>query len=136
MERVIPLFIERILRGQPITLYGPEKVLDFTYVDDCVAGIAAGIGALTEGRVRGEVINLASGRGQSLVDLVRFIEAATGRKADVTTEPTRAGEISRYVADLAKARQLLGYDPKVNLEEGIRRSIAWWREHPATRGLF
>jgi UDP-glucose 4-epimerase len=128
MERVIPLFIRRIANGEPITVYGPEKVLDFTYVDDCVAGVAAGMDALLAGRVEGEVFNLASGRGQSLLDLVRFIEQATGRQARLTTEPARPGEITRYVADLSKSRQLLGYEPKVTLEEGIRRTITWWRE--------
>ncbi len=128
MERVIPLFIRRVLDGRPITLFGPEKTLDFTYVDDCVAGIAAGVEALVSGRIRGEVINLAAGRGQTLLDLVKFIERATGRKARMTTKPTREGEITRYVADLTKARRLLGYQPRVPLEEGIRRSLAWWRD--------
>jgi UDP-glucose 4-epimerase len=134
MERVIPLFIDRILKGTPITLYGPEKVLDFTYVDDCVAGIVAGVEALLEGRVNGEVFNLASGGGRTLLDLVRYIEATTGRKANMTTEPARPGEIMRYVADLSRARELLGYKPGVDLEEGVRRTIQWWRERGQGEG--
>src|SRR5207248_2781638 len=57
MERVIPLFIRRIARDEPITIYGPEKVLDFTYVDDCVDGIVRGIEALASGRVSNQTIN-------------------------------------------------------------------------------
>lgn len=128
MERVIPLFIRRILDGEPITLYGSQKMLDFTYVDDCVRGIVAGIEALLDGRVNGEVVNLAAGKGQTLLDLVRFIEQATGCRASMRARPVRHGEITRYVADLSKARALLNYQPKTYLEEGIRRSLDWWRE--------
>jgi UDP-glucose 4-epimerase len=135
MERVIPLFIDRILKGAPITLYGPDKVLDFTYVDDCVAGIVAGVEALLERRISGEVLNLASGRGQTLLELVGFIETGTGRKANMTMDRARAGEIKRYVADLSRARELLGYEPRVDLEEGIRRTLTWWRENGYGEGL-
>ncbi len=128
MERVIPLFIRRILDGEPITIFGPEKTLDFTYVDDCVRGIVAGIEALLDGRINGQVINLAAGKGQTLLEMVRFIEQATGCKARMRTRPARHGEITRYVADLSKAKELLNYQPGVYLEEGIRRSLDWWRE--------
>ena len=128
MERVIPLFISRILAGKPITVFGPEKTLDFTYVDDCVAGLTAGIDALLAGDVDGQVLNLASGHGSSLVDLVRYIEEATGKQANMTVEPTRSGEVTHYVADISKARRLLGYDPKVILRDGIHRTVAAWKE--------
>ena len=65
MIRVIPLFTHRILRGEPITVFGGnDKVLDFTYVDDCVEGIVRGITGLADGSVRNETINLAYGAGQ------------------------------------------------------------------------
>src|SRR3954453_24167128 len=68
MSRVLPLFIHRMSRGEPITVYGgEEKVLDFTYVDDCVDGIARGINALAGDRVTNETINLAYGPGNTLV---------------------------------------------------------------------
>jgi UDP-glucose 4-epimerase len=129
MERVVPLFIDRILRGKPITVFGPEKTLDFTYVDDCVAGVTAGLEALVAGKVSGQVINLAAGRGQTLLELVSFIEKATGKSARVTTKPSRVGEVTHYVADISKAKSLLGYRPKVPLADGIRRTIQWWKQH-------
>ena len=62
MERVLPLFMHQLLRGTPITVYGgDEKVLDFTYIDDCVDGIVRGVERLADGRVRNETINLAYG---------------------------------------------------------------------------
>ncbi len=130
LERVIPLFIERIERGQPIVVYGKEKVLDFTYVDDCVAGTVAGIDALVQRRVVGQTINLAHGQGNTLVDVVNLIALTLHKEPDVRYEPTRPGEVARYVADITKARSLLGYEPQVPLTRGLPRGIEWaksWR---------
>lgn len=127
MERVVPLFIRRIADDQPIVVYGRHKVLDFTHIDDCVTGIVAGIDALTAGRVRNETINLATGRGYTLEDLVNMIGMAVARNPRVTYEPSRAGEVTRYVADIAKARHLLGYDPQTLLSAGLLKSIDWHR---------
>lgn len=128
MERVIPLFIDRILHDQPITVYGREKVLDFTYVDDACSGVLAGIDALLEGRVTNQTINLAFGQGWTLVDLVNLIALGLQKEPKVTYEPARAGEVTRYVADISRARELLGYEPQVPLSAGIPRTLAWWRE--------
>jgi nucleoside-diphosphate-sugar epimerase len=127
MERVIPLFVDRIARGEPIVVYGKEKVLDFTYVDDCVAGTVAGIDALVQGRVVGQTINLAQGQGNSLVDVVNIIALALAKKAAVTYEPSRSGEVTRYVADIGKARSLLGYEPHMPLTGGLVKAIEWSR---------
>lgn len=125
MERVMPLFMREIAAGREVTVFGREKVLDFTYVDDCVAGVRAGIEALYGGRLQNETINLAAGRGHSLVDLARFIGEGLGVEPRIRIEPTRPGEISRYVADISKARRLLGYEPTTHLAEGVRKAIAW-----------
>lgn len=105
MERVIALFVRRIAAGEPITVFRPGKMLDFD-----------------------ETVNLAYGQGNTLTDLVNLIELAVGRDAVVTNESSQAGEVTRYVADIGKARRLLGYDPQVPLSTGIRRYIAWCRE--------
>lgn len=128
MERVIPLFVRRIAAGEPITVFGPGKMLDFTFVDDCVSGVQAGVEALVEGKVRNETVNLAYGQGNTLTDLVNLIEMAVGRDAVARHETAQAGEVTRYVADISKARRLLGYEPKVPLSTGIRRYVAWCRE--------
>ena len=128
MERVIPLFIDRIAREQPIVVFGRNKVLDFTYVDDCIAGVLAGVDALVGRRVTDQTINLAFGHGSTLVDVVNLASLALGREAKVTYEPSRPGEVTRYVADIAKARELLGYEPKTPLSGGIGLAIKWQRE--------
>jgi len=129
MDRVLPLFIRKIHRDEPITVYGKEKVLDFTYIDDCINGIRHGIDALVSGRVVNHTINLANGEGRTLVDAVNIISLALGRTPKVTYEPARPGEVTRYVADITKARQLLDYQPQTPLTAGIPKSIEWAREH-------
>lgn len=134
MERVIPLFIQRMRAGLPVTVFGQEKTLDFTYVDDCVDGIVAGIERLSVGRVRNETINLAYGQGNTLVRMAEYIAAALGVPGQIEVEPSkRVGEVTRYIADISKAAELLGYAPQVSLEEGIRRAVAWAAEWKAQR---
>ena len=129
MVRVIPLFIHRITHDEPITVFGGnDKVLDFTYVDDCVDGIVRGISALAEGRVRNETVNLAYGEGNTLVRVAELIGEATGKEPDITLAPPLLGEVTRYVADIGRARTLLGWEPAVPLDEGVARSVAWYEE--------
>jgi UDP-glucose 4-epimerase len=130
MVRVIPLFIHSMLRGEPITIYGGrDKTLDFTYVDDCVDGIARGIGALAAGRVVNQTINLAYGQGNTLVHCAERIAEELDVDPQMTLAPSLLGEVTHYVADLSKARELLDYAPQVPLDEGIARAVAWFREH-------
>src|SRR5437867_7804807 len=121
MVRVLPLFIHTMLRDEPVTVFGQEKTLDFTYVDDCIEGITRGVEALAEGRVVNETINLAYGQGNSLVHAAELVAAELGVEPKIALAPSLLGEVTHYVADLSKARQLLDYEPKVPLEAGIRR---------------
>ncbi len=128
MERVIPLFVRRIAAGQPITVYGREKMLDFTFVDDCTDGVIRGIDALVAGRVQNKTVNLAYGHGSTLVDVVNIISLALGKAPNVTYESSRPGEVTRYVADISKARELLGYEPQTPISAGLPIEIQWQRE--------
>ncbi|MBT5875936.1 MAG: NAD-dependent epimerase/dehydratase family protein [Candidatus Latescibacteria bacterium] len=125
MERVIPLFTDLISKGQEITVYGREKTLDFTYVDDCVAGIRLGIDKLLSGEVQNQTINLAYGKGNTLVEVAEFIGKALQMEPMMNFQPSRPGEVTRYVADIGKAVSLLGYHPKTPLHQGIPRAIEW-----------
>jgi nucleoside-diphosphate-sugar epimerase len=132
MVRVIPLWIHRLLRGEPITVFGGEgKTLDFTYVDDCVDGIVRGIERLSTQRVTNETINLAFGEGNSLVRCAELIAEAVGTDPEIRIAPTLLGEVTHYVADVRRAREVLGWSPRVPLEDGIPRAVAWFREHRA-----
>jgi len=128
MERVVPLFVRRIYDDKPIVVYGRDKMLDFTYIDDCVSGVVAGVDALTSGRVVNQTINVAYGQGQTLYDLVSLIELAVGKRAAATYEQPLTGEVTRYVADISKARQLLSYTPRTPLSAGIGMYVRWLRQ--------
>src|ERR671910_195125 len=132
MSRVLPLFMHSMSRDEPITVYGgADKVLDFTYIDDCVDGITRGIDALAGGRVVNETINLAFGEGNTLVRAAELIAAELDVEPKMTIAPSLLGEVTRYVADIRKARDLLGWEPQVPLEDGIPRAVTWFKQHRA-----
>ena len=141
MERVLPLFTHQLARSEPITIFGgDDKVLDFTYVDDCVDGIARGVYALAERRVTNKTINLAYGEGNTLVRAAELIAGELDVEPQITTAPSLLGEVTHYVADVRKARELLGWEPTTPLSEGIPKSVAWfkkWRAaHPEEEREF
>ena len=110
MVRVLPLFIHQLSRDEPITVYGgDEKVLDFTYVDDCVDGIARGIEALAAGRVANETINLAYGQGNTLVHAAELIARELGVDAadrDRAAAPRRGHALRRRHPQGARVARL------------------------------
>jgi len=141
MERVLPLFMHQLSRGEGITIFGGDsKVLDFTYIDDCVDGIARGVYALAERRLANQTINLAYGQGNTLVRAADLIAAELGVTPQVTIAPSLLGEVTHYVADVRKARELLDWEPQTPLDEGIPRSVAWFRDwrsvHPEENRPF
>src|SRR4029450_3073857 len=97
----------------------------------CIDGITRGIEALAEGRVVNETINLAYGQGNSLVHAAELIAAELGLEPKIALAPSLLGEVTHYIADLTKARELLRYEPRVSLDEGIPRAVAWFKEHRA-----
>jgi UDP-glucose 4-epimerase len=133
MLRVIPHFIREISRGNPITIYGQDKVLDFTYIDDCIAGVYKGIELLVSGREANHTINLAYGQGNSLIQMAEYVGEALGVQPQMFIEPPRVGEVTHYVANVGKARALLDYQPQTPLRQGIHKAVAWsldwWTSH-------
>ena len=129
MERVIPLFIHQLGRGESITVYGgEEKVLDFTFIDDCIDGLTRGIERLSTGAVQNETINLAYGQGNTLVRAAELIAAELEVTPHITRERSLVGEVTRYVADIQKARELLGWEPATPLDAGIPQAVGWFRD--------
>jgi UDP-glucose 4-epimerase len=128
MERVLPLFMHQLARDEGVTVFGEDKVLDFTYVDDCVDGIARGVVALADRRVANQTINLAYGAGNTLVRAAELIAGELGAQPRITIAPSLLGEVTHYVADVTKARNLLGWEPETPLDEGIPKAVAWFKE--------
>ncbi len=123
-NRVVPLFFRLARKNEPLTIFGREKCLDFTYIDDCVGGIALGIENFE--RAKGDVYNLAYGEGTTIVHLAERIRALLGSSSAMDMQPSRTGEVTRYIADISKARKVLGYNPRIPFEEGIRKAVEWY----------
>jgi nucleoside-diphosphate-sugar epimerase len=123
---VISLFITALLNGKRPTIYGDgEQTRDFTYVANVVDGV---LKAATAPGASGESINVATGHSISLNQLFASLCSIFGVKVDPVYADTRAGDVRDSLADLGKARRILGYAPTVSFEDGLKATVDWYRE--------
>jgi UDP-glucuronate 4-epimerase len=127
-EMAIHAFTRRLFAGDPIPVFGDGSMeRDFTYVDDVVAGVVGAVDhAIAEHTFT--ILNLGESEPIRLGDLVGALEAATGHQARIDRRPVPPGDVERTFADVSRARAMLGYAPSVDLEEGLRHFVAWYRE--------
>ena len=122
---VIPLFISLMARGKRPNLNGDGlHSRDFTYIDNVVQ---ANLRAAEAPNVGGEVFNVACGQRYTLLDLIASLNKILGTDIEPTFGPPRPGDVQHSLADIGKARQLLGYEPAVTFEEGLERTVVWGR---------
>ena len=122
---VISVFIKALSEGRAPTIYGDGKqTRDFTFVSDVVQGVLL---ACHAPNVSGEVINVAQGGRVSLLELVRALQLILCRDVEPVFVPPREGDVRDSQADIFKARQLLGFSPGVSFDDGLRRTVAWFR---------
>jgi UDP-glucuronate 4-epimerase len=122
-------FSDKIVRGEPIEVYGEGRMArDFTYIDDIVDGV---IGVLDRPPQRGahEIYNIGDSRPVGLMDMISALERALGREGTKVMRPMQPGDVTATYADVSKLRALIGYDPKVTLEEGLGKFVAWYQRH-------
>ena len=120
---VVAKFIRTILAGEPLVVYGDgRQTRDFVHVRDICRGLAL---ALDHGGA-GETIGIASGKETSVIDLLETLKTISQRPVTVTFEAERAGEIRRNYSDITKARHMLGYEPEVDLTEGLAECFRWF----------
>ena len=125
----IPRFATRLLAGQRPIVYGDGKqTRDFVHVSDVVR---ANLLAATSPRAVGEVINVASGRSASLLELIALLKSIIKSEVEIEHQAPRAGDLRASAADISKARELLGYEPRVRLEEGLASLVASLRSAAA-----
>ncbi|MFH0770901.1 MAG: SDR family NAD(P)-dependent oxidoreductase [Candidatus Peregrinibacteria bacterium] len=123
-ERVVPLFIRLAKKNEPLVIFGKEKCLDFTYIDDAVDGILLATDKFEE--VKNETYNLAFGKGETISRLAELIKGNMSSSSPIVFQESRTGEVAIYTADTTKARLRLGFAPSVTLEEGMRKSVEWY----------
>jgi nucleoside-diphosphate-sugar epimerase len=124
---VISRFISALLSGERPVIYGDgEQSRDFTYISNVVD---ANLRAAETTRGIGEVANVATGERATLNELLEVLKGITG-KTDVTADyrEARVGDVRHSLADITRARELLGYEPTVGLEKGLRKTIEWWKQ--------
>ena len=123
---VIPKFIKAMLKGERPVVFGDgEQTRDFTFIDNAVE---ANLLACVSNKVgRGEVVNVACGARYSLNELVRLLNEILGTDIEPVYEKPRPGDVKHSLADISKAKELLGYQVQVGFEEGLRRTVDWYK---------
>lgn len=137
-------FTQAILAGAPIDLYGDGTMeRDFTYVDDVVDGILSALDCppttnsswdptnpdpASSGVAPWRILNLGAGRREPLSRYLEVLEQKLGRKAVINAMPVQPGEMVRTEADVTRTRELLGYEPKTSIDDGVGRFVDWYRE--------
>jgi UDP-glucose 4-epimerase len=126
---VVPKIVECLLERRPIPIHGTgEQTRDFTHVDNV---IDANLRAASAEGVSGEVFNIGCGRSVGVLQLVRILEGLSGVDAvGFQHSASRPADMRSTLADVDKARRLLGYEPRVGLEEGLARFLEWYRGEP------
>ena len=121
----VTLFIKALMKDEPIVIFGDGSASrDYIHVDDLCSGIVAG---LTEPLSGGEVFHLASGRETTILELANILRDVAGKpNHPIVFKPARRGEVSRNFATYKKAEEILGFEPKWQLEEGLAATWDWF----------
>jgi UDP-glucuronate 4-epimerase len=120
------IFTQKILAGEPITLFAPEIMQrDFTYVDDITSVFPR---LLTTPPTSHDIYNLGNSSPHKLLDLVQSVEAACGREAKTIIKPQQAGDVRSTFADISRAQAAFGFAPKTDLSDGISNFVDWYKK--------
>lgn len=123
-DRFVPIAVQHALTGHELPIYGREKRLDFTYIDDTIGGLNAVLARLDS--ANGEVFNLATGSASTLEEVATRIASLLERDLPLSFEQTRPGEVISYEADISRACDRLDYRPRYALDEGLALAIEWY----------
>lgn len=125
---VLAKFITLMLRGEQPAIFGDgEQSRDFTYIDNAVeANLLACTAPASQ--VAGQIFNVATGRRVTLNETFKLLQTLTSYTGQPRFGPDRGGDIKHSLADISKAEALLGYKPKIDFEEGLRRTVEWYRK--------
>ena len=118
------MFIDRVSKGLEIRQFGDGSTSrDYTYISDIVDGVVRSL----DRPLGYQIYNLGRGEPTKLSRFIELVEARVGKKAVIKICPEQPGDVPRTCADISKARKMLGYNPKVSFEEGIARTVDWYK---------
>ena len=124
-DMAIHKFIRFIMDDQPIPMFGDGSTRrDYTYIDDILDGLVKAV----DKPFRYEIFNLGEHHTTSLRELIDLVAQAVGKEARIEQQDLQPGDVTITYANIDKARKLLGYDPQITMEEGIRRTVAWFQD--------
>ena len=121
---VIPLWISQLRGNKDIVVYGKEKTLDFTYIDDCVDGVIGAIQRFSQ--AAGQTFNLGYGNDVSLVYVAKKLSMLFNARSRINVSENRTGEAWKFRANISKAKKYLGYTPRIGIDEGLIKTVAWY----------
>lgn len=123
-------FADKISTGKPIDVYNyGDMKRDFTYVDDVVAGIVRILFSDFQEKDNYRIYNIGRGKPESLMDFIGYIEAGLGKKAVLNMLPMQAGDVHETFADVSRLAADFGYSPSVDLKDGIKEFIDWYKKY-------
>ena len=129
-DLAIHKFTKMILEEKSIPFYGDGNTKrDYTYIDDIVDGILKSIDYLFKNKNVYEIFNLGESHVVSLKEMVETIEKVLGKKAVLDKQPMQPGDVEKTYADISKAKEILGYNPKTNFEDGIKKFVDWYMNY-------
>jgi len=124
---VLAIFCRRMLAGEQPTIFGDgEQSRDFTFIENVVRANLLAAAAPAE-KVSGQMMNVATGSRITLNQTFELLKGLTGYQGSAAYAPCRAGDIRDSLADIQRAKELIGYQPQVDFEEGLRRTVEWYR---------
>lgn len=119
-------FVKRIFNNEPIDVYNHGKMKrDFTYVDDIISGVLASI----DSNLNYEIINLARGEVVTLMEFINTIEEVIGEEAEKNMMPLQPGDVLLTSGNINKAKELLNYEPRTSLKEGVKNFVNWYKKY-------
>lgn len=127
-DRVVPLWIKNIYKGRPMIIYGEEKTLDFTYIDDAALGLNLIIDHFDDKNLSSHTFNIASGESIKLIKVALMLGEVTGKDPIIQVKKNKPGEVVNYCADISAATETLGYSPGYDIRTGLHRAVNWYKE--------
>lgn len=125
--RVVSNFIDQALRGKPLTIYGSgEQTRSFQYVSDLVEGIVRLMGVKFH-----EPVNLGNPQERTVLELAELVKELTGSKSEIVFKPLPTDDPKRRLPDITRANDLLDWTPKVEIRDGLKQTISWYKEQLA-----
>jgi UDP-glucose 4-epimerase len=128
-NRLMPNLIDKMRRNEDVEIYGANKILDFTYIEDALQALMQGLNQ--ESSARNQEFNIAYGQGIKLVDLALKLKEKLNSASRINVQESRVGEVCAYTADLQKIHEKLGFVPQFPLDQGLNLAIEYYLQNQA-----